>query len=56
MEDEKLLMARLATFSDGAASWVKQAREQDFDDDAIEHVEEAQKHVREALEILDGEE
>jgi len=53
MEDEKLLMARLATFSDGAASWVKKAREQDFDDEAVEHVEQAQEHVREALEILD---
>ncbi|RKS82182.1 hypothetical protein BDK61_1482 [Haloarcula quadrata] len=53
MEDEKLLMARLATFSDGASSWVERAREQDFDEDAIEHVEEAKEHVRGALEILD---
>lgn len=54
MEDEKLLMARLATFSDGAANWVDKAEEQDFDAEAVEHVEQAQKHVREAIEILDG--
>jgi len=53
MEKEDELRAKLAMFSDGAASWIDEAREQDFDDEAVEHVEEAQKHVREALEILD---
>ncbi|QGA82010.1 hypothetical protein [Halomicrobium sp. LC1Hm] len=55
MDQEKLLMFRLALLSDGAASWVKRAREQDFDDEAVEHVEEAQEHAREAMEILDAE-
>jgi len=54
MDEEKLLMARLAMFSDGAASWVKRAREEDFDDEAVEHVREAREHIREALEILNG--
>ena len=54
METEDELRAKLAMFSDGAASWVEEAEEQDFDAEAVEHVEEAQKHVREAIEILDG--
>ncbi|WP_254838083.1 hypothetical protein [Natronomonas marina] len=53
MEAEDELKAKLAMFSDGAASWVERAREQDFDPEVVEHVEEAQEHVREAMEILD---
>jgi|GEM_PF-4727879 len=53
MEKEDELRAKLAMFSDGASSWVGEAREQDFDDEAVSHVEQAQEHVREALEILD---
>lgn len=56
MEDEQMLMAQLAMFSSGAGKWIEQAQEQDFDGEAVSHVEEAREHVREAMEILDEKE
>jgi len=54
MEKEDELKAKLAMFNSEAGGWVETAEEEDIDDEAVKHVEQAQEHVREALEILNG--
>lgn len=48
------LIARIQMLRSGARGWVDAAETMGLNPDAIGHVREAQKHARQALEILDS--
>lgn len=52
---EERQIARIQMLRSGARGWVEEATEMGLDDEAIDHVREAQRHARQALEILDAE-
>lgn len=56
MDDKEKLKARLAMLVSGASGWITEAKDADLDDEIIEEVEEAHKHVREAFDLLRDEE